>query len=287
MKILAFGEVLWDIYPDKKFIGGAPLNFAAHLVKHGEEAYMLSAVGDDDLGEETLYAVKKLGVGTKYISVLNNIPTGRCDVTLDNNAVPSYDLKSNVAYDYINFENISEDFDVLYFGTLANRSEFNFTSLTRLLADKRFKEIFCDVNIRAPFYDVDTVKLCFKKATIIKISSEEMSVVCNLLNLPVTGYEEFAKTVSSLYTNLKIIIITLGENGAICYDCASDSLFKCSAHKVRVVSTVGAGDSFSAAFLHKYMKKYDLSSCLEHASRVSGFVVANKSAVPDYDLKFI
>ena len=100
MKLLSFGEVLWDIYPDKKCLGGAPLNFAAHFVKAGGEADIITAVGNDSLGAKTLEGIRRLGVGTGYVAEVN-APTGRCLVTLDENSVPTYDLLSGVAYDMI------------------------------------------------------------------------------------------------------------------------------------------------------------------------------------------
>ena len=147
MKVLSFGEVLWDIYPDKKYIGGAPFNFAAHLAKHGEEIYMLSCLGKDSLGEEALLYLKEFGILTDFLSWSSVKQTGQCLVTLDENAIPSYDLKRDVAYDYIDCKNVKGDFDVLYFGTLALRSNHNLESLRKLIKSKNFKEIFVDVNI--------------------------------------------------------------------------------------------------------------------------------------------
>ena len=123
MKILSFGEILWDVYPDKKYIGGAPLNFAAHSAKQGEEVYMLSAVGQDALGTDALSQLKSWGINCKYVAALADKPTGACNVTLDVNSVPKYDLLQNVAYDYVDGNSVNEDFDVLYFGTLALRGE--------------------------------------------------------------------------------------------------------------------------------------------------------------------
>ena len=133
MKILAFGEVLWDIYDDERYIGGAPLNFAAHLSMHGEDVYMISSVGNDELGKESIQNIKKLNINTEYISISNKWSTGKCFVTLDENTTPRYDLLCGVAYDYISSEKVEGDFDVLYFGTMALRSEYNISSLKELL----------------------------------------------------------------------------------------------------------------------------------------------------------
>ena len=147
MKLLSFGEVLWDIYPDKKCLGGAPLNFAAHFVKAGGEADIITAVGNDSLGAETLEGIRRLGVGTGCVAVVN-APTGRCLVTLDENSVPTYDLLSGVAYDMIPPPKDCGDFDVMYFGTLALRSEDNLSTVRRLLERCDGKTVFVDMNIR-------------------------------------------------------------------------------------------------------------------------------------------
>lgn len=285
MKVLSFGEILWDIYPDKKYIGGAPLNFAAHLAKHGEESYMLSCLGKDDLGEEALLRLKESNVLIDFVSLSASKKTGQCLVTLDKNAVPTYDLKKNVAFDYIDCDNLDRAFDVLYFGTLALRNKYNLDSLNNLLKKQRFKDIFVDINIRTPFYSCVSVSFCMNNATILKVSSEELPIVMDLLSINSSvGYKEFAKTIKEKYSNIKIVIITLGADGAYCYDCNLDDEYRCESQKVKVVSTVGAGDSFSAAFLYQYFRKKDIQLCLEYASKIAGYVVSEYDAVPDYNV---
>lgn len=288
MKILSFGEILWDVYDNRKCIGGAPLNFAAHMAKHGDEIYMLSALGADKLGEEAIQQIERWGVSTKYISVLNEKETGKCVVTLDKNKVPTYNLLGDVAYDYITCNAITDRFDVLYFGTLALRSESNYYSLKKLMEENEFDNVFVDINIRPPFYTKETVNFAIQNATILKISLEELATVSELIgSCGATGYKEFATRLAESYNALKCIVITLGSEGAYALDCASNSGYFCMSEKVEVKSTVGAGDSFSAAFLHKYLKKKDIPACLEHATKVAGFVVSQYDAVPDYVYKKI
>ena len=283
MKILAFGEILWDVYPDKQYIGGAPLNFAAHLSKHNEEVYMLSAVGEDELGEKALKQLNKWNIKADYVSVLKDRRTGQCLVTLNAVQVPSYNLLCDVAYDYINSKTIKDSFDVLYFGTLALRSEYNLKSLKGLIEIEKFREVFVDVNIRPPFYTADTLKFAVGKATILKISLEELPIVADLLEINACGdYRNFAKILKNKFTDLNCIIITLGADGAYAFECETEKESFCECAKVEVKSTVGAGDSFSAAFLHKYLSGVDLALCTEYASAVAGFVVSNFDAVPEY-----
>ena len=285
MKVLSFGEILCDIYPDKKFIGGAPFNFAANLAKHGEEIYMLSCLGKDGLGEEALLYLKEFGILTDFLSWSSVKQTGQCLVTLDENAIPSYDLKRDVAYDYIDCKNVKGDFDVLYFGTLALRSNHNLESLSKLIKSQNFKEIFVDVNIRAPFYSYDSLNFCMNNATILKISVEELLTVAKLLSINAkNGYKDFAEQIRERYSNINIIVVTLGADGAYCYDCKQDQAYSCESQKVEEASTVGAGDSFSAAFLYQYSRKKDIQFSLDYASKIAGYVVSKYEAVPDYNI---
>lgn len=283
MKILSFGEILWDVYPDKKYIGGAPLNFAAHSAKHGESVYMLSTLGDDDLGKEAREQLKKWNVSDKFVSVLSDKPTGQCIVSLDDNRVPFYNLLNNTAYDHISCDGVDEEFDVLYFGTLALRSEYNYNSLKKLIKTGHFNTIFADINIRPPFYSKETVEFSVKNAAVLKVSLEELPVVAELLGIQSTDYKGFSKTLSCRYDSLKCIIITLGSDGAYALDCKTCDEFSCGCADVKVVSTVGAGDSFSAAFLSKYLRKNGIQQCLEYASVVAGYTVSQYDAVPDYN----
>ncbi len=282
-KLLAFGEILWDVYPDEKFLGGASLNFAAHFAKFGHKAQMLSALGADALGEEARNQLKAWKLGDRYVPALTEKETGKCLVTLDENSIPSYNLLSDVAYDRILAKGIEEEFDVLYFGTLALRGAFNFASLNGLLEEKSFGEIFVDVNIRPPFYSQKTVGFACSKATLLKISLEELPTVAKLLGEEnTTDHQTFSKTLARKFPNLRCIIITLGGDGAYALNCSSGEEAFCPAKKVKVASTVGAGDSFGAAFVSEYLAGKSLPACLEIASRLAAYVVSQTAAVPDY-----
>ena len=284
MKVLSFGEILWDVYPDKKFLGGAPLNFAAHLAKHGEDAYMVSALGADELGAEALRQLERWNVHTDYVAQSAQKETGKCLVTLDEQSIPSYDLLQDVAYDRIDGAGITGNFDVLYFGTLALRSEANFKTLKEILQKHQFKEIFVDINIRPPFFNAATVKFAVESASMLKISEEELSAVCAALGITNASYFMAAKELAQRYDGLRCIIITRGSDGAYVLDCVQKAAYSGDCVEAEVASTVGAGDSFSAAFLSKYMGGCTVRSCLDHALQVAGFVVSQFDAVPDYDM---
>jgi len=283
MKVLSFGEILWDLYPDRKCLGGAPLNFAAHLAKHGEDAYMLSAVGADPLGEAAIEQIRNWGVHADFIARCTEKQTGRCVVTLDEKSVPSYNLLEDVAYDHISCGKITDTFDVLYFGTLALRGNENRAVLAELLKKYCFREVFVDVNIRPPFYCAETVRFAVENATILKVSAEELPFLYDMLGMADTlSYEAFAKELARTYDGLNCVIVTLGEKGAYVLECSNQTEHTCGCSEVEVKSTVGAGDSFSAAFLSRYMGGEELDVCLRHAVKVAGYVVSEYDAVPDY-----
>lgn len=287
MRLLTFGEVLWDVYPDNKYIGGAPFNFGAHAAKHGDDVYLVSAVGDDELGKETLACVEDYGLKSDFVAVVQGKETGKCLVELGENKVPEYTLLEDVAYDCIP-EPKGRDFDVLYFGTLALRSEHNMDTVKKIIDKHICNSVFVDVNIRPPFYSEASVIFALKNADYIKISDEELGVVSRLaLGIDTEDKYETVKKLVKKYTNLKLVILTMGEKGSYVYDCKTGTEYECGAKKVTPVSTVGAGDSFGASFISCLYKGMSIGKCLEVASCVSGFVVSCADAVPWYDINEI
>jgi fructokinase len=151
-----------------------------------------------------------------------------------------------------------------------------------VLNNVKFNEVFSDLNIRAPYYSKETVMLCLENATIVKISDEELPVVCDLVfGRNDFDYKTAARMLSDKFTQLKIVVITRGAEGSYAYDCISGNEFSSAGEKVKVVSTVGAGDSFGAAFLVHYIDGKSIQDCLNIATRVSAYVVAHTEAVPD------
>ena len=285
MKILSFGEILFDVYPDKKCIGGAPLNFAAHACREGAEAYLLSAVGNDELGCEAIELVKKLGISADYVAINPDFETGKCIVSLNEQGIPSFDVKSNVSYDYIPLLNADREyFDVIAFGTLALRNNVSLNTLKEILKAKNYGRIFCDINLRAPFYTKESVELCLENANILKLSDTELDCVLDtFFSIRYENFLQNLRLLSAKYRNLEEIAVTCGENGAYVYFSREDKIYYTPARAVKVVSTVGAGDSFGAAYLVSRLKGNDIISSLERATEVSAYVVSCKDAIPMED----
>lgn len=274
MKILTFGEVLWDLFDTERKIGGAPLNFSAHLAKLGATVSFVSAVGNDSLGQVTLEEVKRMNIATDHIAVLNDRETGFCKVTLTDGH-PSYNLARHVAYDYIPYPDIAADsWDAFYFGTLASRLPESRKTRDLLLSSVKAKEVFFDINIRGNDWSYDDLISVLPYVTILKMSREEMHVFGS------DRETEISKKLFEDYTNLNLIIITLDKDGAVVFQ--RNKTYTSEKPKSKVLSTVGAGDSFSACFLYNYLKKYPISVCLERAILLSDYVVTQLGAVPDY-----
>lgn len=288
-KILSIGEIIWDIFPDKQVIGGAPLNFAAHSSLCGAESSLLSAVGNDGLGDGAIEALSDFGVNKKYVKRVAQ-PTGQCLVTLDKNAVPSYNVLCGVAYDNIvvTDEDIAsinaEKYDALYFGTLIQRESVSRKAVHDIVNNCFFREIICDVNLRPNCYDEGSIEFCLKNATILKVSIEEEPILRSFGGYSPSGDKvgDIARALYESYRNLKVIVITLGKEGSYAYDSRDGKEYTQGSIGDTVVSTVGAGDSFTAAWLTSYLDGQPIENCMKKAAEISGFVVAHTEAVPKY-----
>ncbi len=287
MKILTVGEIIWDVYPDKQCIGGAPLNFAAHTSLLGAEASMLSAVGDDALGRSAKDYVRDFGVSAKYIQT-NDLTTGICDVSVTERGIPSYSARSNTAYDNLILtdhdiaEINNEQFDLFYFGTLIQRSAVSAAAVKRVLAECSFGDILCDINLRPNCYSRDSVLTCLTSATILKLSDEEEPLLraLDIYEGTPEGNAQIAKTLAAQFPNFKLIIITMGAKGAYAYRTSDGTSVMQAPIEVEVASTVGAGDSFAAAFSVAFLKGKTLKEAMYDGAELSSFIVSRMEAVP-------
>ena len=282
MKWVSFGEIVWDVHPQGKALGGAPLNVAAHAARHGFEAYVLSAVGNDELGDLALAQMREWGVHTDGVSVLSDRTTGVCDVHYCENNI-MYHLREHVSWDVIDTTVLPAEADVLYFGTLALRSKHNREQLADLLSRGQFAQVVVDVNVRPPYCFAETLRFALEHATMLKISSEELATVCELLGLPLHGdRREVCETLCAHFDNIHTMILTCGGDGACAYHRESGEFCEAAAEKTEVVSAVGAGDSFLASFTAHRLQGEALDACLAHASKLAALVVAHTEAVPLY-----
>ena len=285
MKILSFGEIIWDVYPDEKHIGGAPLNFAAHAKRAGASTFLMSAVGADELGTEAIKQAEYYGVNTEYVSALKEYPTGVCRVTLDQNKIPAYAIADTSAYDFIPLPSkLPQGFDALAFGTLALRREHNRRVIDTLLEQCDFGQVFVDLNIRSPFDRSESIRFALERATMVKISDEELPTVLARLDAPYEGIEESVCFLKQHFQNLHTVLVTCGKNPSLLYDLRRGNSYTCQSKKVEVVSTVGAGDCYGAFFLARYLAGETMEACMAKAADAAALVVSCTEAIPLSDL---
>ncbi len=281
IKLISFGEILFDIVGGKTLLGGAPLNFASHFTNLGGESFMLSAVGEDILGEAALAHLDARNISASLIT-RSKKETGKCLVTLDENAIPSYNILKNVAYDEIkaNTDKIKDiSADVLYFGTLSQRSENNRATLKDILEKITFSEVFCDLNIRKDCSSEESVLFCLVHATILKYSDDSLEEETLKAALG-TERENIPKEIAKRFPNIKIILRTLGEKGSEIYDIQSGNRIELKAvENPTPVSTVGAGDSYAAAFLFHFLSGDSLYKAGTEAAKLASYVVGIEGAI--------
>ena len=280
--VVGMGEALWDMLPEGKKIGGAPANFAYHVSQFGLDSYVVSAVGEDELGTEILanFREKKLGCRIERVPY----PTGTVQVQLDGNGVPCYDIREGVAWDNIPFtlalESLARQTCAVCFGSLAQRSVVSCETINRFLdtmpdGPGRYK-IF-DINLRQGFYTKDTLCNSMRKCNILKINDEELVTVSRMFGYPGIDLQDKCWILLAKY-NLKMLILTCGVNGSYVFTPGEVSFVKTP--KVEVADTVGAGDSFTAAFVASILKGLPIPDAHKIAVETSAFVCTQNGAMP-------
>ncbi|HOB19292.1 MAG TPA: carbohydrate kinase [Candidatus Atribacteria bacterium] len=284
-KLLAYGEVLWDIIDDREYIGGAPFNVAAHAVRLGCTGAVVTRVGADERGIRAIETIESFGVDTSFVQTDIEHPTGTACVALDAEGVPAFTLPLNVAYDFIklyddDLEKIERaGFDALCFGTLVQRSRSSADSLYRLLKSVRFKLIFYDVNIRLGFLPKEIIRESLQHSTIVKLNGDEARLLSDLLFGKAYDEEAFMQRIADEFW-IDVVIITKGGDGCVVFD--GKRAERCPQSPVAVADTVGAGDAFSAAFLTAYAKGADPFESARLGNILGGYVASKSGAVPEY-----
>lgn len=283
LNLLSFGEVLWDIIEGRYHIGGAPLNFAGHMSKLGAKAYMVSAVGRDDLGEKTLDFLRQQNIETSFVN-RNDKQTGTVLVELEE-GIPQYDIVEDRAWDFINLDDsqkeelTSREWDVLYLGSLSQRSSVSRETLRWIFENVKRREVFFDVNLRQSWFSRDILDESLKNTSILKVNDEEVPVLSSLLFGEELPEDQLADKVISQY-GVSVVIVTCGEKGALFFN--NHREYKLEPVPAEVVDTVGAGDSFSGAFVYSYLYTGDIDRAGKLALDVASFVVSSPGALPDY-----
>jgi fructokinase len=287
--VIGLGEVLWDLLPGGKQFGGAPANFAYHAKALGAEAYVVSCVSDDELGDEILTRLDGLGLSRDYIAIDPEHPTGTVSVELNVHGKPTYIIHEPVAWDFIpplpQFLGLAKRADAVCYGSLAQRSAVSRTTIRDFLAATRAEclRIF-DINLRQHYYSVDTIIEGLEAAGALKLNDDELPVVARLLSISAAEEEEVLATLCRRYA-LRLIALTKGPHGSVLFapNC-------CAVHlglPTEVADTVGAGDAFTAVLALGLLQGLDLDTINAQANRVACYVCSRPGATPEMPADWI
>ena len=280
--VVGMGEALWDVLPEGKKIGGAPANFAYHVSQFGLPSCVVSAVGDDALGKEITENFTSKGLNQLIAEV--PYPTGTVQVEIDPAGVPQYEIKENVAWDNIPYtarlEQLAERTKAVCFGSLAQRNVVSRNTINRFFdAMPRTADslVVFDVNLRQGFYNKEIICNSMKRCTILKINDEELVTVSRMFGYPGIDLQDKCWILLGKY-NLKMLILTCGINGSYVFTPGNVSFQPTP--KVEVADTVGAGDSFTAAFIASILKGKSVQEAHSLAVQTSAYVCTKKGAMP-------
>ena len=286
--VVGIGEVLWDVLPEGKKLGGAPANFAYHVSQFGLNSRVVSAIGNDKLGAEIERDFSEKGLEGIIEKVA--YPTGTVQVFLDDNGVPNYTIKENVAWDNIPFttalKELAQHTCAVSYGSLAQRNIVSRETIHAFL-DAMPKEgaykIF-DINLRQNFYTKDIICESLERCNVLKINDEELVAVSRLFGYPGIDLQDKCWILLAKY-NLKMLILTCGVNGSYVFTPGHVSFVETP--KVAVADTVGAGDSFTAAFVSAVLRGLSVSEAHKLAVNVSAYVCTQNGAMPILPDNFI
>ncbi|MDE5845168.1 MAG: carbohydrate kinase [Muribaculaceae bacterium] len=280
--VIGMGEALWDVLPEGKKIGGAPANFAYHVSQFGLNSCVVSAIGDDPLGDEILSNFKQKGL--KYEIPKVPYPTGTVQVELDAEGVPQYEIKENVAWDNIPYtdtlKELAKKTKAVCFGSLAQRnivSRETINNFLNAIPAKNDPLIVFDINLRQNFYTKEIICDSINRCNILKINDEELVIVSRLFGYPGIDLQDKCWILLGKY-NLKMLILTCGINGSYVFTPGNVSFVPTP--KVDVVDTVGAGDSFTAAFVASILRGEPVNVAHQKAVDTSAFVCTQAGAMP-------
>ena len=277
--VVGLGEILWDVFPERKALGGAPANFAYHVSQFGFNGYAVSAIGNDLLGKEILKSLEEKELN--YLIEQTDFPTGTVKVQLDGRGIPSYEITENVAWDNIPFttrlENLAKNTTTVCFGSLAQRNEVSRATIHKFLdlmpADSL--KVF-DINLRLKYFSKDIITTSLNKASALKINDEEIVKIAEIFELQGTD-EELCQQLLDKY-KLKFLILTKGTRGSYVLTPYEKSFL--ATPKVTIADTVGAGDSFTAAFVASYLNGRSIAQSHQLAVEVSAYVCQQHGAMP-------
>jgi fructokinase len=289
-RIVGIGEVLWDLLLTGPQLGGAPANFAYHAHALGAEAHVITRVGGDNQGREILRRFRDMGLRHSAVQIDERAPTGTATVALSGNGLAQFTIQENVAWDYLVADEkaitLASSADAICFGSLAQRSESSRNAIQKLVASSPAQALrVFDVNLRQRFYTREVIERSLQLANVLKLNNDELPTLAAMFNL--TGSTENQMESLARIFNLKVVALTRGANGSLLYQDLEDTRWSdCVSVPVKVVDTVGAGDSFTAALVLGLLSKMDLDEINAVANAVARYVCSQAGATPELPLEF-
>jgi fructokinase len=287
MKIVSFGEVLWDILPSAEHLGGAPFNFAWHAHNLGHEVCFISSIGNDQRGSQALEQMADLGLSTRFVRRVSDYPTGTVTVALDSLGLPQYVIHRPAAYDFPALD--PAEFDALlnpaphwiYFGTLQQTSVPAHNLLLKLLAASPAARYFYDVNLRAGSFTPELVRALARQAHVLKLNEQEIPVLREINGPQGGSLEQFCRNCLRTF-QLSAVCITLGPKG--CALLMDNEYVKAPGFSVNVADTIGAGDASSAALIHGINAGWTTAQIAEFANRIGALIASRPGGTPKWTM---
>jgi fructokinase len=283
--VVGLGELLWDVFPKGKELGGAPANFAYMTSLLGDYGIVASRVGSDALGRTAGRRLERIGLRSQYLQIDTKHLTGTVKVQVDPAGQPTFEIAESVAWDFFEWtpewERLAATADAVCFGSLAQRSAQSRATIRAFLKEVRrgTTRVF-DVNLRQAFYSADTLAESMKLTDIVKLNQEELAIVVKLLGHEFLNDERAALWLRDTY-NLQLVCVTRGAQGSLLVSAGETSQH--AGCRVVVADTVGSGDAFTAALVYHYLRRASLATLNEAANRMGGWVASQTGATPPRD----
>lgn len=284
MKITSIGEILFDLFPTHKKLGGAPLNFIYHIYKLSGEGNLISRVGKDALGTKALDEIKLAGINTDYIQIDRIHPTGVANVILDSDGNPEFEIDTDRAFDYLERtseidELVNFETNCLYFGTLSQRSETSRQTIQSLFNNPDIK-YFCDLNLRDDFYDEEIITTSLSTSDFLKVNYDEMKILNDLIIQIDYNTEKVTFELMERF-NIKMISVTRGKDGSTIFE--NGKRYDYTSDSVKVKDTTGAGDAFASILCIGYLNGIDINLINKLANDFAGEICMIEGALPKSD----
>ncbi len=288
MRVISLGEVLWDVFQDREFLGGAPLNFSANTQRLGNSALLLSGVGDDARGRRAAAQMSAMGLSTEFLQIVTERPTGTAVVVADHSGSASYVFERPAAFDCVRVDqpilSRLQEFDPewIYFGTLTQTDSRCLNALAEIIRRSPDAKRFYDMNLRTGHWNFTLVQDLSRIATVLKLNDAEAELLFHhVFSDKPFSLEEFCRHWSASY-GVQTICITLGSAGCAVF--IDGALRTFPGYPVKVVDTVGAGDAFAASFLHGFHLGWPVERIAPLANSLGALVASRAGATPDWTL---